>query len=124
MKRQPPRSTRTDTLFPYTTLVRSDREPVAPRRVDFTVHLQIGNRSGSDDEDRPVFTPMRTQMGDFRIRCDRDTREGPLIGSQLTRLAGPRKSGQAKTKTDSADSILRQTSLVQRLPRNAKRQLL
>src|SRR3546814_3251416 len=25
MKRRPPRSTRTDTLFPYTTLVRSDR---------------------------------------------------------------------------------------------------
>jgi hypothetical protein len=67
---------------------------------------------------------MRAQMGDFRIRCDCDTREGPLVGSQLTRLARPRKPCQAKTETDSADSILRQTSLVQRLPRNAKRQLL
>src|SRR3546814_21057202 len=27
MKRRPPRSTRTDTLFPYTTLFRSDRDP-------------------------------------------------------------------------------------------------
>src|SRR3546814_3051172 len=27
MIRRPPRSTRTDTLFPYTTLFRSDREP-------------------------------------------------------------------------------------------------
>src|SRR3546814_13543868 len=29
MIRQPPRSTRTDTLFPYTTLFRSDRETAA-----------------------------------------------------------------------------------------------
>src|SRR3546814_13946443 len=31
--RLPPRSTRTDTLFPYTTLVRSGRD--APRRADY-----------------------------------------------------------------------------------------
>src|SRR3546814_1655074 len=30
MIRRPPRSTRTDTLFPYTTLVRSDRSGVHP----------------------------------------------------------------------------------------------
>src|SRR3546814_4010510 len=30
MIRRPPRSTRTDTLFPYTTLFRSDREAVRP----------------------------------------------------------------------------------------------
>src|SRR3546814_4503960 len=34
MLRQPPRSTRTDTLFPYTTLFRS---------LDFYVHLQCGD---------------------------------------------------------------------------------
>src|SRR3546814_5991103 len=32
MIRRPPRSTRTDTLFPYTTLFRSGRVPPAPRR--------------------------------------------------------------------------------------------
>src|SRR3546814_13704365 len=31
MIRRPPRSTRTDTLFPYTTLFRSRREPPGPR---------------------------------------------------------------------------------------------
>src|SRR3546814_1619383 len=30
MLRRPPRSTRTDTLFPYTTLFRSDLEPFSP----------------------------------------------------------------------------------------------
>src|SRR3546814_4307587 len=32
MIRRPPRSTRTDTLFPYTTLFRSHRLPARPRR--------------------------------------------------------------------------------------------
>src|SRR3546814_11068968 len=32
MIRRPPRSTRTDTLFPYTTLFRSGRTPAHPRR--------------------------------------------------------------------------------------------
>src|SRR3546814_9980488 len=32
MIRRPPRSTRTDTLFPYTTLFRSDRDQVDARR--------------------------------------------------------------------------------------------
>src|SRR3546814_2287119 len=32
MRRRPPRSTRTDTLFPYTTLVRSPGESAAPSR--------------------------------------------------------------------------------------------
>src|SRR3546814_17997330 len=34
MIRRPPRSTRTDTLFPYTTLVRSAGDDAAARRVD------------------------------------------------------------------------------------------
>src|SRR3546814_11489662 len=33
MIRRPPRSTRTDTLFPYTTLFRSSRNPEALRRI-------------------------------------------------------------------------------------------
>src|SRR3546814_6242220 len=39
MIRRPPRSTRTDTLFPYTTLFRSDREKAAWR-----VRHEIGER--------------------------------------------------------------------------------
>src|SRR3546814_13285204 len=34
MLRRPPRSTRTDTLFPYTTLVRSGGRSVPPKHVD------------------------------------------------------------------------------------------
>src|SRR3546814_16321435 len=37
MIRRPPRSTRTDTLFPYTTLFRSFHEPESEQVVDFGV---------------------------------------------------------------------------------------
>src|SRR3546814_11469422 len=42
MIRRPPRATRTDTLFPYTTLFRSDREDVDR----FPVELEQVGRSG------------------------------------------------------------------------------
>src|SRR3546814_18014264 len=48
MIRQPPRSTRTDTLFPYTTLFRSERcsgtagrVTMRPDYVDFHTHLDL-----------------------------------------------------------------------------------
>src|SRR3546814_3875737 len=64
MIRRPPRSTRTDTLFPYTTLFRSLRNrdveilfglrrrrrlPRAERRVELFLHF--GERRIADDED-------------------------------------------------------------------------
>src|SRR3546814_18439874 len=47
MIRRPPRSTRTDTLFPYTTLFRSDEQPDRHARVYL---LQIAPPSRSDVE--------------------------------------------------------------------------
>src|SRR3546814_20236480 len=46
MIRRPPRSTRTDTLFPYTTLFRSPRA----QRV---VHEEAGTRDAADEEYQP-----------------------------------------------------------------------
>src|SRR3546814_14565846 len=43
MRRRPPRSTRTDTLFPSTTLFRSDRSVVVPEHIDFD-HLAAGHQ--------------------------------------------------------------------------------
>src|SRR3546814_12682787 len=46
MIRRPPRSTRTDTLFPYTTLFRSPRAPSAPpRRCPWRRSPRHGSRS-------------------------------------------------------------------------------
>src|SRR3546814_12847235 len=40
MIRRPPRSTRTDTLFPYTTLFRSRRERAQPENIDLVVFVR------------------------------------------------------------------------------------
>src|SRR3546814_8088914 len=53
MIRRPPRSTRTDTLFPYTTLFRSPR------------HLDSGEHAG----ERARVALTRRKLGDHRI-CD------------------------------------------------------
>src|SRR3546814_9877772 len=44
MRRRPPRSTRTDTLFPYTTLCRSPKSLILPlkfARERFSVHIRV-----------------------------------------------------------------------------------
>src|SRR3546814_10119812 len=45
MIRQPPRSTRTDTLFPYTTLVRSRKLPDFPEEWKIEQHRLLGCQS-------------------------------------------------------------------------------
>src|SRR3546814_4991061 len=47
MRRRPPRSTRTDTLFPYTTLFRSKVNAAQPIVVDNRVFLSSGYAVGS-----------------------------------------------------------------------------
>src|SRR3546814_20794176 len=48
MIRRPPRSTRTDTLFPYTTLFRSERNPIAGMRNNIfsTLHCALAAEAG------------------------------------------------------------------------------
>src|SRR3546814_9485800 len=53
MRRRPPRSTRTDTLFPYTTLFRSVEQVAVERPVARRIGREIpGNRSARHDVHR------------------------------------------------------------------------
>src|SRR3546814_9812942 len=54
MIRRPPRSTRTDTLFPYTTLFRAD-----PNRTAFIALVKY-----ADDELAYIIAPQRLAVGD------------------------------------------------------------
>src|SRR3546814_12310243 len=84
MLRRPPRSTRTDTLFPYTTLFRSpDREPAMtvptatdiPTRVVVGFQLRIG---------RARFATV------FRRRLEsRRTRQGQALAESMAGVTGP-----------------------------------
>src|SRR3546814_706723 len=58
MRRRPPRSTRTDTLFPYTTLFRSFPSKAYPRRVAGRDPIR------SEDAGRSYYSPI--------IGCDRE----------------------------------------------------
>src|SRR3546814_5080980 len=67
MVRRPPRSTRTDTLFPYTTLVRSLRRPnegqievlgIDARSDDDAVRRQIERNTGVLFQDGALFSSL------------------------------------------------------------------
>src|SRR3546814_471756 len=81
MIRRPPRSTRTDTLFPYTTLFRSKAPTVSFDRFD-----DIGR------EGKLVFllAPYRIEMLGCFLRCpdDKCRREPRLAGDRLELVVG------------------------------------
>src|SRR3546814_2592271 len=63
MIRRPPRSTRTDTLFPYTTLFRSADRERGDDLADVEEEGEIIGRDGRDDADRLAADHPRAQRG-------------------------------------------------------------
>src|SRR3546814_15974519 len=70
MIRRPPRSTRTDTLFPYTTLFRSAYRAEGRRR-----HTR-GAAGTALRDDKPAFGQGQPERRGPYIRCDRLGRRG------------------------------------------------
>src|SRR3546814_6517663 len=79
MMRRPPGSTRTDTLFPYTTLFRSGRLAAAPRGP-----LAGARRLGGTDPGRRLLPRQRCRLR--RVRPHRPLRT--LVGAALGRSPG------------------------------------
>src|SRR3546814_1984799 len=81
MIRRPPRATRTDTLFPYTTLFRSEREHRAPRTPACDAgrrHLlvRVGNAGGGGfAAAAPRDRLSRAAVGSGRRRSEEHTSE-------------------------------------------------
>src|SRR3546814_19871322 len=91
MIRRPPRSTRTDTLFPYTTLVRSEATLHA-RRADIAVQHQpaAGDRGH-------VVAPDRVEL----VEHDGEV-EGKIAGGQgLVHVDGERWQDRKSTRLNS-----------------------
>src|SRR3546814_2160473 len=74
MIRRPPRSTRTDTLFPYTTLFRSGQPPEQERPHDSGHEHREGNRAGkrrarrSDEHTSELQSLMRISYAVFCLK--------------------------------------------------------
>src|SRR3546814_17435320 len=85
MIRRPPRSTRTDTLFPYTTLFRSN----APARaVEFIAKQNIGGTGGGAETAMHAFA-------DHCFRCPH-RRIGELFGREISLHAPPPGNGRSR----------------------------
>src|SRR3546814_1426159 len=76
MIRRPPRSTRTDTLFPYTTLFRSSLAP-APRRRGLLVHRARRGQRAHEEVHPPLYGDAQAgRRGDVgALRSEEHTSE-------------------------------------------------
>src|SRR3546814_8178311 len=84
MIRHPPRSTRTDTLFPYTTLFRSHRLMLVGIARLQRLHLRIGVAAGAEDQ----FLERIIGAAGRRRAEDRDRDRGQRGVHVLPRLRG------------------------------------
>src|SRR3546814_11879726 len=84
MIRRPPRSTRTDTLFPYTTLFRSEARPELVRRGGEGCVRQVRR---ADARDRAARGPGRDGAGDAAAR-DRPERQDAVVEAGARRPEG------------------------------------
>src|SRR3546814_18218878 len=99
MLRPPPRSTLTDTLFPYTTLFRSDVFPVAPRRrdgVDFIEKIDAACRFHRIENHPKLLGGFAHELRDEAMKHHREERTLDLAGKLVSdkRLAGTGWPGQ------------------------------
>src|SRR3546814_12889769 len=106
MIRRPPRSTRTDTLFPYTTLFRSARTPMPLGRGEVIVdgtHLSqrwVRPRAAPVTI-RPVRPPRRSSV---LVVCLRSGREHCICGHQPGGQEPPEGDEQLARQSDDGDA--------------------
>src|SRR3546814_4015335 len=97
MIRRPPRSTRTDTLFPYTTLFRSIQDQVAGRG-------RRGDRRGGVGSAVVDGAYVRSR----KARTGNDVRtQRPWLQPRLPRPRGPPSSRRSEEHTSELQSLMR-----------------
>src|SRR3546814_6088217 len=102
---RPPRSTRTDTLFPYTTLFRSVDAPVAWTIVRRTLASRaeetvIGSSGGRGSESETFFRPAISPDGRMLAYATRHLAETRLRVRDLT-------TGRSEEHTSELQSLMR-----------------
>src|SRR3546814_9238738 len=109
MIRRPPRSTRTDTLFPYTTLFRSDREQYAKRQRQ---HLRAGS-AGNGRGRHEGFAVLRIIIEDRRGERDLAMRAAGNLAhfegeeARIVRRLRAQLRGRSEEHTSELQSLMR-----------------
>src|SRR3546814_3452299 len=73
MIRRPPRSTRTDTLFPYTTLFRSSRSAQVEQRPHSLKCRQLKHDVGGEERHRHARTRLDEERNQLQLVAERKT---------------------------------------------------
>src|SRR3546814_9935827 len=106
MIRRPPRSTRTDTLFPYTTLFRSDQmddraprvgEPVSRPPTSMIISSYLA-ASRSEEHTSALQSLMRTSYAVFCLQNNIVTQTVVIINRDTLRIL-PRQTGTSHART-------------------------
>src|SRR3546814_16421030 len=105
MIRRPPRSTRTDTLFPYTTLFRSEARDQLDRaakiaEIGFELGGRVGveHRHGESLSDRSRGSPRRAASDSYAFESARTGRAPPARSCKSGRLRSCRQIGRASCR--------------------------
>src|SRR3546814_13569296 len=132
MVRRPPRSTRTDTLFPYPTLFRSFTEDRAARFAAYGWHVQTVDdghdvaaiegalQRARDETTRPSLVLVRTHIGYGSPAQDRFKAHGSPLGEEgvaaTQRTPGGPGPAHSRTQASPVDHFPRQTAPRTRAP--------
>src|SRR3546814_3109543 len=103
MIRRPPRSTRTDTLFPYTTLFRSRKDARAGRHLPLRSAAPVRRDAQANDEHQPS---RHTRRADGPPRC----RQRRARGSEQVRQRAVRRAldgNRSEEHTSELQSLMR-----------------
>src|SRR3546814_2742947 len=92
MIRLPPRSTRTDTLFPYTTLFRSHARRFRSRNLQHIIASVTDYDALRRDDDRGLFSHLDSSMGIHPGPCTAASGDIGIDGAQAGALIQARRS--------------------------------
>src|SRR3546814_2254876 len=112
MSRRPPRSTRTDTLFPYTTLFRSSRR-LAERRLHRRQTMGTG-RAGADGHARLRHPAIVVEVEQRRHHDDGDHQilAGAELQEAAARAHGRLRHDRSAEHTSELQSLMRSSYAV------------
>src|SRR3546814_3523325 len=121
MIRRPPRSTRTDTLFPYTTLFRSPDRRIPPHPGGSTQTQETTGISGMKLNPNICREPLSPECGEVAVKIvECRVERHHLPPERLGRSPPPPNGDRSEEHTSALQSLMRKSYAVFCLPENTE----